>query len=93
MSGRRIPFYGDKLAKSPVDLAALPEPQAKPNPVDSLAAASEECLQNLMLSHMSMAANLRQNISDLIWELAEQIADAKLAEMLLAQKQRKRGNL
>ena len=88
----RFSFYGDKPPESPVDLASLPEPKAKPNPMDSLAAASEECLQNLMLSHMSMAANLRQNTSDLIWELAEQVADAKLAEMLLAQKQRKRGN-
>ena len=91
MSGRRIPFYGDKLARPSVDLATVPEPEAKPSPIEILAAASEETLQNLMLSRMSTAANLRRDIDMLIAELAEQVADAKLAEILLAQKQRKRG--
>ena len=90
MSGRRIPFYGDKLARPPVDLASLPEPEAKPSPMESLAAMSEETLQNLMLSKMSIAANIRADIGNLISELAETVATAQLAELLLAQKQRKK---
>ena len=36
MSGRRIPFYGEKLTKPPLDLATLPEPEAKPNPIGGI---------------------------------------------------------
>jgi hypothetical protein len=90
MSPRRVPFYGDRI-KPLEDLASLPEPEPKPNPIESLGSASEETLQNLMLSRMATAANLRRDIANLISQMAEQLGDAKLAEMLLAQK-RKREN-
>ena len=92
MSGRRIPFLRDKLTKPPGDLAPLPEPEEKPSPIEVFAAASEETLQSLMLSRMNTAANIRKDITNLVQEMAEQIADAKLAELLLAQKQRRREN-
>lgn len=88
MSPQRVSFYGKKI-KPFEDLATLPEPEAKPNPIESLGSASEETLQNLMLLKMSMAANLRRDIANLISELADQLADAKLAELLLGWKQRK----
>ncbi len=81
---RRVPFWGEKSS---------PETDERSNPIESLAAASPETLQELMLSRMNTAANLRKDIPLLIAEMAEQLADAKLAELLLAEKRRKRGNL
>ena len=81
---RRVPFWGDKQS-----VPALAEIDEKSSPIESLAAASPETLEALMLSRMNTAANLREDIGLLIAELAEQLADAKLAEMLLAQKRRK----
>lgn len=92
MSDRRIPVHGDRLPKPNLELASLPEPEAKPDRIESLAAASERTLENLMLLRMNTAANIRKDIALLISELAEQLADAKLAEMLLAQRQRKKAN-
>lgn len=89
MSPRRVPFYGDKI-KALESLASLPELEAKPNPIESLGSASDETLQSLMLQKMSHAANLRKDIANLIAELADQLADVKLAELLLAQRRHKR---
>ena len=44
-----------------------------------------------MLTKMNMANNLRKDIALLIGELTDQLADAKLAELLLAGR-RKREN-
>lgn len=78
---RRVPFKRS--------VPALPEIDERSSPIESFAAASPETLEALMLSRMNTAANLRKDIGMLIVELAEQIADAKLAELLLARKRRK----
>ncbi|MGH9690192.1 MAG: hypothetical protein ACRD4C_03685 [Candidatus Acidiferrales bacterium] len=59
----------------------------KSDSIESFAAMSRETLQTLMLSRMNTAANLRKDIVLLIAEIVEQLADAKLAEMLINRKQ------
>ena len=61
--------------------------ETKPDRIESFAAASTETLRNLMLKRMSLAANLERDVSALISELAEQLAEARLAEMRLAQRE------
>ena len=53
---------------------------------------SSETLQNIMLTRMSTAANLQKDIAVLIKEVAEQLADAKVAELLLRQKKTRNRN-
>ena len=69
------------------------ESSAEAVSIESLAAASPATLQAIMLTKMSAAANLKKDIGQLISELVEQLADAKIAELVLRQKeaQRKKG--
>ncbi|HVB55854.1 MAG TPA: hypothetical protein VNE63_05395 [Candidatus Acidoferrales bacterium] len=62
------------------------EAGAKTDPIEVFSAASRETLQAIMLSRMNTVANLKKDISALISEMVEQLADAKLAEMLLNRK-------
>ena len=57
---------------------------------EHLGSVSDVTLQTLMLSRLNLAANLQRDIADLVQSLAEQLAEAKLAEMLL-QARDKRG--
>jgi hypothetical protein len=54
--------------------------------MESLASASPATLENLVLSRLNTAANLRKDIALLISKLAEELADVKIAELLLHQK-------
>lgn len=85
---RNIPFYTDRVDKQ--QLAVVPETPELTRSIEMFMEASEEILQSLMLSRMNIAANLRNDIEILINELAEKTAEAKLAEMLLAQRKRQK---
>jgi hypothetical protein len=84
--------FGAKLPESePLSFPTL-EPDAKADSLELFAAASSETLQNIMLTRMSTAANLQKDIAVLIKEVAEQLADAKVAELLLRQKKTRNRN-
>jgi len=68
------------------------ESAAKAGSIESLAAASPATLQTIMLAKMGAAANLKRDIGQLISELAEQLADAKVCELILRQKEAQRKN-
>jgi hypothetical protein len=86
----------DKLATTDQSLAQLDEPLAlggyeakadrKSNTLGFFSGASQVTLEALILSRMNTVANLKRDLADLISEMAEQLADAKVAEMLLRQK-------
>ena len=94
----------DRLATTDQSLARLDEPLAlrrskakavsKSNALEFFSGAPQVTLEALMLSRMNTVANLQRDIAALISEMAEQLADAKVAEMLLRQKKapRKHGN-
>jgi hypothetical protein len=67
--------------------------EPKSGSLESLAAASAETLEALMMTRMNTAANLRKDIALLIGELAEQIADAKVAELILRQNRNRKRNV
>jgi hypothetical protein len=99
---------GDKLATTDRSLAQPDEPLAlgrheaktnwKSNALDNaleyFSSAPGGTLETLILARMNTVANLKRDIAALISEMAEQLADAKVAEMLLRQKKvpRKHGN-
>ena len=83
---------GAKLPESePLSFPTL-EPDAKADSLESFATMSSEPLQNIMLTRMSTAANLQKDIARLIKEVVEQLADAKVAEMLLLRKSTRKRN-
>jgi hypothetical protein len=85
----------DKLATTDQSLAQRDEPLAsgrskakavsKSNALEFFSGAPQVTLEALMLSRMNTVANLQRDIAALISEMAEQLADAKVAEMLLRQ--------
>jgi len=84
--------FGAKLPESePLSFPIL-ESDAKADSLESFATMSSETLQNIMLTRMSTAANLQKDIAVLIKEVAEQLADAKVAELLLRQKRTRNRN-
>lgn len=85
----RVPFWSDK-DKTRTLPTILPDLDGERDQVETLATASSETLEALLLAKMNTARNLERDIAMLISELAAQLAEAKLSEMLLAQR-RKRG--
>lgn len=91
---RHVPFWSDRdktrtLPQTKTLPTVLPDLEDKPDSLETLAAASDETLEALMLSKMNTARNLQRDIGALIAEVANQLAEAKLAEMLLAQRRKR----
>ena len=88
----------DQSLARPGDHLALGRSKAKAasktNALEFFSGAPQVTLEALMLSRMNTVANLQRDIAALISEMAEQLADAKVAEMLLRQQKapRKHGN-
>jgi hypothetical protein len=87
-TSRNIPFYTDRIEKQ--QLAVVPETPEQTRSIEIFMEASDGMLQSLLLSRLNIAANLRSDIEILVSELAEKMAEAKLAEILLAQRQRQK---
>jgi hypothetical protein len=91
---KRVPFWSDvnktrTLPQTRTLPTVLPDFEDKPDSLETLAAASNETLEALMLAKMNTAQNLQRDIAMLIAEVADQLAEAKLAEMLLAQRRKR----
>jgi hypothetical protein len=85
---KRVPFWSDK-DKTRTLPTILPNLDGERDQIETLAAASNETLEALMLAKMNMASNIQRDIAVLIGELADQLAEQKLAEMLLAQRRKR----
>ena len=68
------------------------EPDSPANSLEVFSAASTETLEALLLNRMNSVANLRKDIALLVDEMAEQIADIKVAQLLLHQNKTRKRN-
>ncbi len=83
MKLRKTGIGTDQLAEALAKIEGIKTPIA----IEDFSRASEETLQTLLLSRMNLASNLRRDIDELVLRLAEQLAEAKIAQMLLQMKE------
>ena len=69
--------------REPLERSAKESRSSKPNLMDSLALASAATLENFQLSRLASAANLQKDVIVILREMVDQLAEAKLAGLLL----------
>jgi hypothetical protein len=69
--------------REPLERSAEESRSPKPNLMDSLALASVPTLQDFQLSRLASAANLQKDLIVILQQMVDQLAEAKLAELLL----------
>ena len=77
--------------REPLERSAEESRSPKPNLMDSLALASVPTLHDFQLSRLASAANLQKDVLVILREMVDQLAEAKLAELLLHHAEKEHG--